>query len=61
MLIKLLIPKSTISNPILDKSTHSVVYSSGIEIGNQTWMKINLDVDKFRHGNPIHQTQTNEE
>ena len=28
-LFKFLIPKSTISNPILDKSTHSVFYSSG--------------------------------
>jgi uncharacterized protein (TIGR02145 family) len=32
-----------------------------VRIGNQIWMKYNLDVDTFRNGDPISPAQTDEE
>jgi uncharacterized protein (TIGR02145 family) len=32
-----------------------------VKIGNQIWVSMNLDVDKFRNGDPIPQAQTDEE
>src|SRR5690606_1972585 len=40
---------------------HSSVYSQGITIGNQVWMSENLNVDRFRNGEPIPQARSNEE
>jgi len=35
--------------------------SNEVTIGKQVWMSINLDVDKFRNGDPIAQAKNNEE
>ena len=35
--------------------------STEVTIGNQVWMTKNLDVDKFRNGDPIPHAKTNEE
>jgi uncharacterized protein (TIGR02145 family) len=36
-------------------------YSQIVTIGNQVWMTRNLDVDKFRNGDPIPEAKTQEE
>ena len=36
-------------------------YSQTVTIGNQVWMTKNLDVDKFRNGDPIPEAKTEEE
>ena len=35
--------------------------SGDVKIGKQVWMSMNLDVDRFRNGDPIPQAQTEEE
>lgn len=35
--------------------------SNGIQIGNQIWMKKNLDVKTFRNGDPIQESKTTED
>lgn len=40
---------------------HSSIYSQTVTIGNQVWMTKNLDLDKFRNGDPIPEAKTNEE
>ncbi|MBM3401498.1 MAG: hypothetical protein FJY21_04145 [Bacteroidetes bacterium] len=40
---------------------HSSIYSQTVTIGNQVWMTKNLDLDKFRNGDPIQEAKTNEE
>lgn len=39
----------------------SISFSQTVKIGNQVWMTKNLNVDKFRNGDPIPQAKTNEE
>jgi uncharacterized protein (TIGR02145 family) len=39
----------------------SFTFSQTVTIGSQVWMTKNLDVDKFRNGDPIPQANTNEE
>lgn len=38
-----------------------VSYSQTVKIGNQVWMTKNLDVSKFRNGDPIPQCKTDEQ
>jgi uncharacterized protein (TIGR02145 family) len=38
-----------------------LIYSQSITIGKQVWMTQNLNLDKFRNGDPIPQAKTNEE
>ena len=38
-----------------------VNYAQTVNIGTQVWVTKNLDVDKFRNGDPIPQAKTNEE
>jgi uncharacterized protein (TIGR02145 family) len=39
----------------------SVINAQTVTIGNQVWMRNNLNVDKFRNGDPIPEAKTDEE
>jgi uncharacterized protein (TIGR02145 family) len=42
--------------------SHSFLYSQNeVKIGNQIWMKKNLDVGKFRNGDPIQEVKSEED
>jgi uncharacterized protein (TIGR02145 family) len=55
-IITLLLLISLFRSEIIDAQTGKTV-----KIGNQEWMSINLDEDKFRNGDPIPYIESNEE
>ncbi len=44
-----------------DKATNPDETYETVAIGNQVWMKMNLDVDHYRNGDPIPEVKSNEE
>jgi uncharacterized protein (TIGR02145 family) len=53
--------KNTISLFVFLFAILSLTYSQTVTIGSQVWMNKNLDVAKFRNGDPIPEAKTNEE
>jgi uncharacterized protein (TIGR02145 family) len=45
----------------LNESTYTNALFKEVVIGNQVWMAVNLDVDKFRNGEPIFHAKTKAE